>query len=242
MAKLNLIGQRYGKLIVIKEVERHYQQSGKPVRRWLCKCDCGNEKVIYQSSLRSGNTKSCGCGCEENRKKIMMKLGHHINNNYLYPKLTNTIMAMRCRCNNPNSNEYYRYGGRGIKICDEWMDKKAGISNFINWALNNGYKDGLTIDRIDNDKGYFPENCKWSDRFEQMSNTSKSKKITYQGKQYCFASLGRKIGVSSSTINKWYQKGNKTGEEIIKAIEQSIKENPQTARLYKNARYKYYEI
>lgn len=237
MAKMDLTGQRYGKLIILKEVDRYYQQSGKPVRRWLCRCDCGNEKVIYHASLRNGNTKSCGCGCEENRKRLMNKLGQHKNSNYLYPRLRGIMVSMRYRCYNPKAAEYDRYGGRGIRICDEWMDKKTGVSNFINWSLNNGYKEDLTIDRIDNNKGYSPQNCKWSDRFEQMANTSKSNITTYNGKQYCLASLARELGLSATTVSKWYFRGNKTGEEILEAIKQSIEERPYTAKFYKNERF-----
>jgi hypothetical protein len=230
--KIDLTGQKFGKLTVLYEADKIRFNSKKTARTWRCICECGTEKTILQASLRSGNTKSCGCGCVENRNRILNKKGVSKKDYPSNNRLERILGSMRQRCFNPNVNEYYRYGGRGITVCDEWMDKKNGMKNFVLWALSNGYSDELTIDRIDNDKGYSPENCKWSDRFEQMSNTSVSIKIPYKSKTYNYNSLGRELGISASTIRKWYLRGFESGEEIIQAINNSIKKYPQTAKYY----------
>ena len=230
--KHDLTNKRFGRLVVLKEGEPRYSVPGKRVRTWDCLCDCGKTTNVIQPSLISGNTRSCGCGCVENRKRILNKAGVHKSLSHLYPRISSILVGMKQRCYNKNHTEYHRYGGRGITVCDEWMSKKEGTDNFIRWSLANGYKDNLTIDRIDNDKGYSPENCKWSDRYEQMSNTSVSYRIPYKGTVYNARSLAKKLNVSGSTIIKWYHRGNRTGEDIIKAIEKSIQIYPQTARFY----------
>lgn len=229
--KKDLTNLKFGKLTVIKEVEKYYQPNGKSVRRWLCTCECGNKKIIYQSSLLNGNTKSCGCGCEKNRERIMNKAGIRKKEHTKYVSLCSIHNAMKQRCLNPNSTEYHRYGGRGITICGEWLDKENGCKNFVEWALNNGYSDNLTIDRIDNDKGYSPDNCRWATRYEQMANTSKSVHILYLGKDYNFTSLGKKFGVCNQVISRWYYKGFLTGEEILEQIKNDWKDKPYYSKL-----------
>lgn len=230
--KIDLTGKKYGRLTVLYEADRFYSSKGKPYRAWRCLCECGNEKTILQASLQSGNTKSCGCGCEENKRKILNRKGVSRKDYTPHKRLEATMNSMRQRCYNQNNLEYHRYGGRGITICDEWMDKKDGMKNFVLWALDNGYSDELTIDRIDNDKGYSPDNCRWADRFTQMSNTSVAARIPYKGGIYSYVGLSRVIGESAHSITKWYKRGYKTGEEIIKAIEQAKRDYPQTVKYY----------
>lgn len=181
--KKDLTGQRFGKLLVIKEAEPYYPSTypkSARCRRWLCKCDCGKETKVIQSSLLTGNTKSCGCGCEENKKIILNKTGV-TKCKYPYEKRLRRILSnMKCRCYNPKTKYYENYGGRGIAICDEWMGED-GIINFIEWAYNNGYNESLTIDRIDNNKNYTPDNCRWITRTEQMSNTRVNVYFDYYG-------------------------------------------------------------
>ena len=104
---------------------------------------------------------------------------------------------MKTRCNNPNFPLYKVYGGRGIKVCNEWEDS---FENFYEWSMDNGYSDLLTIDRINNDKGYFPGNCRWSSRKEQSRNTSRNVLITYKGKTQCIADWAKESGINKNTI------------------------------------------
>lgn len=165
MAKiLDLTGQRYGRLKVIK-----YVGIRRTHKAYLCKCDCGTEKIITSSDLRSGRVKSCGCYKQE---LITDKnTTHGLRDHRLYRIWAN----MKSRCYNPNSTHYKHYGGRGIQICDQWRnDFKA----FYDWAMKNGYSDELSIDRIDINGDYEPNNCRWATDNEQARNTSTNKIFT----------------------------------------------------------------
>ena len=164
MSKINdLTGKKFGKLTVIK-----YYGSNKYKRAlWLCKCDCGNIKVIVGNSLISGLTISCGCYNKESASKRFTK--HKLSSCKLYK----VWHGMKTRCYDKNFIYYCNYGGRGIKICDEW---KNNFTTFYNWAIANGYKEGLTIDRINNDGNYEPSNCRWATRAEQNRNKRYNKR------------------------------------------------------------------
>lgn len=154
---MDLTGQRFGLLTVTSRAanDKHNQI------RWNCQCDCGNTSVVNGSSLRSGSTQSCGC----KKKKIMQDrmTTHGGRNTRLYSIWRN----MKIRCNCTSYEDYAEYGGRGISVCDEWADS---FENFRDWAVANGYASDLTIDRIDNDRGYAPDNCRWATMKEQQDN------------------------------------------------------------------------
>lgn len=163
MSKKNdLKNKRFGRLTVVDYLGNN--KYGKAL--WLCKCDCGNTKIIVGSSLTNNMTYSCGCYNREEARKRRTK------HNLSYNKLYKVWSGMKTRCYNKNFIYYCNYGGRGITICDEW---KNDFLNFYNWSISNGYKDGLTIDRINNDGNYEPNNCKWSTRAEQNRNMRKRK-------------------------------------------------------------------
>lgn len=163
----NLIGKRFGRLTIIKDSNK---RKGSNVI-WLCRCSCGNLKEIRSDNLRCGDTQSCGCLQKEkviqNNKKHSGKHSYSFKHGKRETRLYMIWTAMSKRCFSPKNKAYHRYGGRGIRICDEW---KSDFMSFYNWALTHGYADNLTIDRIDNDGNYEPSNCHWITKSE---NTKK---------------------------------------------------------------------
>ncbi|MGG0718677.1 hypothetical protein ABE096_13930 [Robertmurraya massiliosenegalensis] len=208
----DLTGNRFGRLLVIKRVENIDKGS-----RWLCKCDCGNEKVIRRTHLMSGNTKSCGCFSKEissergNKSKIGDRTRTHGD---FGTKLYGVWAGMKRRCYNPQTKHYTDYGGRGIKMCHEW---KESYNVFKKWALANGYKEGLSIERIDVNKHYCPENCKWIPLSEQNSNKRTSIRIEYKGRKYSIKELSEMTGIKIKTIRDRYYRGLPI-EKIISPI------------------------
>lgn len=157
MGKLvDLTGQRFGRLTVI---ERAGTKKGHAT--WLCICDCGKESTVKGSSLTSGMTRSCGC-----LYKAVNQTGAHTTHNGSKDRLYNIWRTMRQRCQNPNSTKFADYGGRGIKVCEEWQSYPV----FRDWALSHGYSDDLSIDRINVNGNYEPSNCRWATAKVQANN------------------------------------------------------------------------
>lgn len=200
--------EKYGRLTVIRRVENHGQYT-----YWECICDCGNKTYVTGRSLTSGHTKSCGCLQREKASEIAARGSWFHNNNLPMIKNIRTIyFAIKNRCYNRNNPEYQYYGGKGVVMCQQWLDNPE---TFYHWAIANGFKPGLTIDRIDNDKGYLPQNCRFATRTEQNRNTSRCNKVIDEhGNTFTTAEVARKIGVSRATAAKWFR------EEHLRTISQ----------------------
>lgn len=165
---IDLTGERFDRLMVLKRIE------GLRSKRiiYLCKCDCGNEIEVRADSLRSRHTKSCGCLQREIVKENSTKHGHSDS------RLYNIWASMIQRCYNQNHIGYSNYGGRGIDICEEW---KEDFGTFYNWAINNGYKEDLQIDRVDNNLGYKQSNCRFVTAKQNNRNRRVTKLVEYKG-------------------------------------------------------------
>jgi hypothetical protein len=187
---IDLTGLRFGRLTVTKFVE--FDKDNESM--WLCRCDCGNEKVIRQGNLRRKNkpTKSCGCLSKEVSRKTNSK---HCESK---TKLYKIWVSMKNRCNCGKAGGYSVYGGKGIRVCSEWSE----YLGFKKWALSNGYKPDLSIERKDNNKGYEPENCEWIPLKDQYQNRTTNRYITINGQTKYLAEWCRYYGIGYGTARR----------------------------------------
>ena len=193
MAKLiDLTGRKIGRLLV---VERACNDKWGGAY-WVCRCNCGNYVVVRGSRLANGTTSSCGCFGDEVR---LEPKSHGMSKTRIH----HTWTAMKQRCLNKKDPSYNRYGGRGIKVCDEWID----FESFYKWAIDNGYREDLTIDRIDVDGDYTPENCRWTTRKVQNNNTSRNHYITYNGETKTVSEWAETQKLNKQTLRKRLSSG-----------------------------------
>ena len=204
---IDLTGQRFGRLTVEKRVENYVSPKGLKFSQWLCKCDCGNECTVRSIHLRTGYVQSCGC----------LKLKQNGNT---AKRLWKVWDAMIHRCENERDKHYRDYGGRGIKVCDEWHS----YDTFEEWALNAGYDPDApfskcTLDRIEVNGNYEPDNCRQVDQQTQTNNTRRNRYLTYRGVKHTFAEWSRIYNLSNGYIASRVNKGM-TAEEIFDKLEE----------------------
>lgn len=192
-----LQGKCFGQWLVITEAQK---KNGK--RHWWCECSCGVTKEVNQLNLTQGKSTKCD-SCSAKQKPIKHGYGNKTSGLYSIWK------GMKSRCLNPNRNCYKDYGGRGIGICEVWLNFEGFLKD-----MGGSYETGLTLERKDNMLGYSPENCKWATRAEQNSNTRRNLKLEYQGKIYTERQLADLTGTPRTTIQARRKKGL-VGEELI---------------------------
>lgn len=196
------VGYRSGRLTVIAEAPPHVFPNGKRTMRSLCRCDCGNERAVRNTSLRYGSTRSCGCLMVDLAGPRSTTHGHSRNG-----VQSKTYMAWRDmiqRCTNPNHREFKRYGARGITVCEMWLHSFEQFREDVGDAPA-----GLTLGRIDNNSGYFPGNCRWETHREQQRNMRGNRILTVRGVTGCLTALCEQFQVPvmliSSRINNGWE-------------------------------------
>lgn len=198
-------GDKFGKWTIIEEIAPKII-SNKPRRMFRCQCECGNIGEVQLSCLRNGHSTSCGC--EQKKRASAANTKHGLEKHPLYCTWKN----MKKRCNNPNATEYKNYGGRGISVCEEWS---KDFQNFYDWAINNGWTKELTIDRIDTNGNYCPENCRWADVKTQMNNMTKNHYIEYNGDTYTLSTLSEHLNIPYNIVRYRLSNCKWTTEQLI---------------------------
>ena len=210
MKTIDISNQRFGRLTAI---EKSTNICGKTA--WKCVCDCGNIAYVTTSNLTCNRIRSCGCIKQE----LLMR--RNITHNQRHTRLYEVWKGIKQRCYNPKHRAYHNWGGRGIKMCEDW---KNNFQSFYNWSYANGYspenqkdeKNKLTIDRIDVNGNYEPSNCRWVTRKVQASNMRTNKLITINGETHCIAEWCRIYNVHTSNYYKKINKGMSPEEALIK--------------------------
>lgn len=187
----DLTGKKFGLLTAIKRVDDKIYQSGNRSVMWLCKCECGNEKIVAKTALVKNETRSCGCLKGEN---------HKMSDTRLYE----IWCGIKRRCKDSSRKDYEIYGGRGIEVCEEW-DKS--FNKFYNWAIKNGYDDTLTIERIDVNGDYTPQNCTWATKKEQANNKRNNILLTYDNKTQTISQWANELNINETTLRNRIQRG-----------------------------------
>lgn len=188
MGLIDLSGQHFGRLTVLHRDGFSYKNGAK----WICECSCGKITSVYSVHLRKGMTKSCGCLGKENR--IKNRTSHGMTNTRIF----HIWQHIHAKCENPNNDKYHYYGNRGICVCSEW--KK--FEPFYKWAIENGYNDSLTIDRINVNGNYEPNNCRWVDMIVQSNNKRNNHCLTFNGETHTIAEWCRITGLKYATLLK----------------------------------------
>lgn len=207
----DLFGIRSGKLTV-----KEYAFTKNKKAYWLCECECGTLKNIAAAKLLNQTTKSCGCYRFPKKVESFNKSHGHTTKNKRSPTY-NTWSNMIGRCHRPNDIGYKNYGGKGIIVCEHWH-------KFTNFLEDMGERpEGKTIDRIDNSKGYYKENCKWSTRIEQAQNQTINKLITYNGETHCISEWARILDIPTNTLSRRIQENW--------PLEEAMKQGPNRYRI-----------
>lgn len=217
----DLTNRKFGRLTVIGLHHKHqkYKPDGRPNGHRIyyeCLCDCGRTCIVLADHLVRHKIMSCGCLQKERAKLLNTK--HGLRNTRLFGIWASMIQ----RCTNSNLKKYELWGGRGISVCKEWKDD---FITFYNWAINNGYRDDLSIDRIDNSGNYEPSNCRWATDKEQARNTRCNVNLTYRGETHCISEWSELTGIKAGTISYRIKHGWSAEEVLTIPVDQT--KNPR---------------
>ena len=182
----DLRGQRFGMWTVLKLFEKK-----KEGTYWTCQCDCGNVSNVHGGNLVAGRSKNCGC---QKGKQVALRCAKH---NGSRTRLYSIYNGIKARCFNKNNPAFYRYGGRGITMCEEWRNS---FDSFKKWSYDNGYDEKLSIDRIDVDGNYEPNNCRWATPKEQGNNTRKNISFQIENQKVNLSQLCNEANMKYSTV------------------------------------------
>ena len=206
----DITGQKFGKLTVVS-FTRDVKSVNRYRNNWNCICECGNHKEVRLDGLTSGNVKSCGCLHSEISYKNLTPGSPKYD--VIDNRLRGIWGGIKRRCLNEKCSCFNRYGGRGITICDEWLD----FNKFAKWALSNGYRKDLSFDRIDNNKGYEPSNCRWVTNKEQSLNRRSNVIVEYNGNKITIKELSELLNISYGCLIARYKRGDR-GDKLIRPV------------------------
>ena len=198
----DITGKQYNRLPAVKYIGKDKHRHN----RWLFRCECGNYKIYEDFAVKDGRTKSCGCYNKEILKSGVCRRKHGMNGTRIY-RIWKGIHN-RCNTDNPNDKNYKWY--KDVSYCDEWQK----FEPFYKWAINNGYKDNLSIDRIDNNKGYSPDNCRWVTMKQQANNRRTSRFVTFNGRTQTVTDWMQEFGFTQTSFYRWANEGL-TDEQVI---------------------------
>lgn len=206
----DLTGKKFGRLTVIGLSEKRVGRK----TYWDVVCECGNKKTVRSDSLQT-STQSCGCLRDE-AAIINVRKNHTHKDSYSH--LHYLWSRMKQRCYNPKINRFEDYGGRGISVCEEWRDSYEA---FREWAVNNGYREGLSIERNNVNGNYTPENCSWIESKEQANNRRSTVWVEYQGERLNLKQWSDKLGINYGTLNSRYNRSGMRPPELFESVKKT---------------------
>lgn len=228
---MSIVGKRFGRLVVLEKTTEH-NKSGRLL--YLCKCDCGTEKKLPSFHLTCGGTNSCGCLFKEMMTE--RNTTHGLRHSKKYHKIYNTWIKLRDRCNNVNNIDYLHYGGRGIKVCERWNDFTLFLAD-MGMPTEDGQR--YSIDRIDVNGDYCPENCRWATDTQQANNRTNNRYIEQDGVKYTVADFCRKNNAVEYLVRSRLHMGKSTVEELLTpkgiSVEKQIDYKAMVLSVYPNA-------
>jgi hypothetical protein len=204
---MNLIGQKFNRLLVVGKAEKYIASSGQKQNQWLCKCNCGKEVVVTTAHLKSGHTKSCGCYAKEVSIQNGLKKKHGLIKIRIY----RIWSAIKTRCFNPKDEHFKDYGNRGITVCEEWQNSFQAFYDYVS-QLPHFNEKGYSLDRINNDGNYEPNNVRWATATQQNYNQRRTVRVAFNGEIHTLKEWYEITGIPLYTLKYRYYSGKNPNE------------------------------